>query len=90
MAGDDGQATDLARLALVYARGLMAADEAHASELILSSTRDSFSSSHELAGLIGRHSFHRGDAAVRFLRDIRSSTIHAAINRTDYVDVKHG
>jgi hypothetical protein len=72
MAGDDGQATDLARLALVYARGLMAADEAHASELILSSTRDSFSSSHELAGLIGRHSFHGGDAAVRFLRDIRS------------------
>ena len=62
---DDDQAADFAQLSLVYARRLIAADSARAADLILSSPRDTFPSNRDLANLIIRHAFQRGEAAVR-------------------------
>jgi hypothetical protein len=62
---DDDQAISLSQLSSIYGRRLIAEDEARATNLLVSSTRDSFSSNQELAELIVRHAFQREEAAVR-------------------------
>jgi hypothetical protein len=63
--GDDDQAVDLAQQALIYGRKRIVADEGRAADLILSSSRDRFSSDSGLAELIVRHAFEREEAAIR-------------------------
>jgi hypothetical protein len=62
---DDDQAISLSQLSSTYGRRLIAEDEARATNLVVSSGRDSFSSNEELAELIVHHAFQREEAAIR-------------------------